>query len=93
MPYTVALFEMTSFLSLILHIYHLYVNTSSVSFCAVLCLKLLRFYVLFCDFSEHIQGTWVTASKHDSEVENKAGRTDTESNMQRPVTNGHSLEK
>jgi len=33
----------------------------------------------FVYFSEHIQGTWVTASKHDSEVEDKAGTTETES--------------
>lgn len=44
--------------------------------------KTLRLFAMFCDFSEHIQGTRVIATKHDSEVENKAGTTETESDVQ-----------
>jgi hypothetical protein len=37
-------------------------------------------YIVY--FSEHIQGTWVIASKPDSEVEDKAGTTETEPDAQ-----------
>lgn len=41
--------------------------------------KILSLYSVFCDFSEHIQGTWVIITKYDIEIEKKAGTTEEES--------------